>query len=70
MKRLREQKGLSREVAAKLIGIKAKTLEDIEEYRTIPEKEDVCTILRMLGLNYIEIVYIVYEDIDKKYKPK
>lgn len=69
LERLREQKGLSREVASKLIGIKRKTLEDIEEYRIIPKVEDVCIILKMLGLGYIELVYLVYEDIIKKYNP-
>ena len=70
LKRIREQKHLSREIAAKLIGIKTKTLEDIEEYRLVPEDDVLRTILKMLGFGYIEIFYVIYEDINKKYKPE
>lgn len=68
LKRLREQKGLSLDTASKLFGIKKEKLKAYEEYKEIPSSKEVMIMLKMLGLYYVEIVYIIFEDINNKYK--
>ncbi len=68
LKRLREQRGWSLETASRLTGIKKSKLFEYEEYKTVPRVEDVEIILRMLGLYYIEIMVLIYDDIYVKYK--
>ncbi len=67
LKRLRQKKGLSLTTASKLFGIKAKTLEEIEEYKRVPEYEELVVILKMLGLYYDEIYAIIMNDIALHY---
>ena len=68
LKKLREQKGWSVELASKIYGIKARVIKDYEEYRVIPRVEDVAIILKSLGLYYFEIMIIIFDDYAIKYR--
>ena len=67
LKKLREQKGWSLEKASKIYGLSAHTVSDYEEYRVIPNIDDVSIILKMHGLLYYELVTAIYDDIARNY---
>ncbi len=65
LKRLREKKGMKLETLSKLCDIKVRRLKDIEEYRTIPDGDEIISILKILGIYYDEILFFIWEDIIK-----
>lgn len=65
LKRLREKKGMKLETLAKLCNIKSRRLKDIEEYRTIPDGDEIISILKILGIYYDEVLFFIWEDIIK-----
>lgn len=68
LRRLREKKGWSIDILAKLSHIKYETLKDYEEYRKVPSTEEVITMLKIMGFYFDEVVYLIFDDISKKYK--
>lgn len=68
LKNLRLDKGWSLELASKIYGIKAKTLNAYETYKQVPSSQEVITILKILKMNYDEVFYVIYEDIARHYK--
>lgn len=68
LKRLRVDKGLSLESASKLFGIKTRTLKECEDYKKIPSRQEVVTILKMLRMNYDEVFYAIFKDICRHYR--
>ena len=65
LKRLREKKGMKLETLSKLCDIKVRRLKDIEEYRTIPDGDEIISILKILGIYYDEILFFIWEKIKK-----
>lgn len=65
LKRLREKKGMKLETLSKLCDIKVRRLKDIEEYRTIPDGDEIISILKILGIYYDEVLFFIWEDIIK-----
>ena len=65
LKRLREKKGMKLETLSKLCYIKVRRLKDIEEYRTIPDGDEIISIHKILGIYYDEVLFFIWEDIIK-----
>ena len=65
LKRLREKKGMKLETLSKLCDIKVRRLKDIEEYRTIPDGDEIIIILKILGIYYVDVFFFIWEDIIK-----
>ena len=53
------------ETLSKLCDIKGRRLKDIEEYRTIPDGDEIISILKILGIYYDEVLFFIWEDIIK-----
>ena len=68
LKNLRINKRWSLEFAARIYGMGVKKLKSYEEYRKIPSPEEIIIILKMTGVYFDEILFLVYEDIQKHYR--
>lgn len=67
LRRLREQKGLKLETASKLFKIDVNTLKKYEEYKEIPSRDELVTMLKIMGFYFDEVITIIYNDIEEKY---